>query len=151
MAASFVWFMAHETRGWRCEGAPRGGRSGWCTSDRAQTHLTRLTASSPEMRSAGGFPPTERKADTAPSETYTVVVPTVLRAEGFRFFFYSNENDEPPHVHVERGDGTAKFWLEPVELAESVGMKSQELKRARELAQQHEATLVAAWRQHHGP
>ena len=28
-----------------------------------------------------------------------------------RFFFYSNEGSEPPHVHVESGDGTAKLWL----------------------------------------
>jgi hypothetical protein len=37
-------------------------------------------------------------------------VPTVLRAEGFRFFFFfSNEGTELPHIHVERGDGHAKF------------------------------------------
>ncbi len=78
-------------------------------------------------------------------------MPTVLRAEGFRFFFYSNESDEPAHIHVERGDGTAKLWLEPVELAESFDMKAQELKRARELAEEHVATFVAAWRRHHGP
>ena len=77
-------------------------------------------------------------------------MPTVLRAEGFRFFFYSNESDEAAHIHVEHGDGTAKFWLERVELVESVGMKAQELKRAREHTQEHVATFVAAWRRHHG-
>ncbi len=40
-------------------------------------------------------------------------MPTILRIDGFRFFFYSNENDEPPHVHVEKGDAEAKIWLEP--------------------------------------
>jgi hypothetical protein len=44
---------------------------------------------------------------------------TTLRKDGFRFFFFSNEGFEPAHVHVEAGDGYAKFWLEPVELAES--------------------------------
>ena len=36
-------------------------------------------------------------------------MPTILRLEGYRFFFYSNEGSprEPPHVHVERGDGDA--------------------------------------------
>lgn len=43
-------------------------------------------------------------------------MPTVLTVEGFRFFFYSNENDEPPHVHVEKAEGTAKIWLSPVEV-----------------------------------
>lgn len=45
----------------------------------------------------------------------------VLRAEGFRFFFWSNEGSEPPHVHVERGDGYAKYWLAPVRFDYSVG------------------------------
>ncbi len=40
-------------------------------------------------------------------------MPTILRINGFRFFFYSNENDEPAHVHVEKGDAEGKIWLEP--------------------------------------
>lgn len=40
-------------------------------------------------------------------------MPTILRTNGFRFFFYSNENDEPAHVHVEKGDAEGKIWLEP--------------------------------------
>lgn len=70
-------------------------------------------------------------------------VPTVLRAEGYRFFFFSNERQEPPHIHVEHGDGTAKFWLLPVGIAKVDEMKAQELKRARELVQ---LTLRSFWR-----
>jgi len=44
-------------------------------------------------------------------------MPTVLRHLGFRVFFYSREGTEPMHIHVEKGDNVAKFWLEPVELA----------------------------------
>jgi Domain of unknown function (DUF4160) len=40
-------------------------------------------------------------------------MPTILRTNGFRFFFYSNENDEPAHVHVEKGNAEGKTWLEP--------------------------------------
>jgi hypothetical protein len=42
-------------------------------------------------------------------------MPVVLRRDGFRFFFYSNEGNplEPPHVHVRRADAEAKFWLKP--------------------------------------
>jgi hypothetical protein len=39
-------------------------------------------------------------------------VPTVLRWNGYRFFFFSNEGAEPPHIHVDKGGATAKFWLE---------------------------------------
>jgi len=41
-------------------------------------------------------------------------MPTVLRAGPYRFFFYSSDAAEPPHVHVERDENTAKFWLSPV-------------------------------------
>jgi hypothetical protein len=33
--------------------------------------------------------------------------------EGFRFFFYSEENDEPAHVHIAKGEAEAKFWISP--------------------------------------
>jgi hypothetical protein len=77
-------------------------------------------------------------------------VPTILVAEGYRFFFWSNEGLEPPHVHVERGDGLAKFWLEPVELVESYGMKRQELRRARLLVEEHQEIFRERWREHFG-
>ena len=78
------------------------------------------------------------------------VVPTVLLAEGCRFFFFSNEGTEPPHVHVERGDGYAKFWLEPVELVDAVGMKTRELGRARLLVIQHRIDFREKWREYFG-
>ena len=40
-------------------------------------------------------------------------MPTLLLEKGFSFFFYSNENNEPIHVHVKKGDAEAKIWLEP--------------------------------------
>ena len=54
-------------------------------------------------------------------------MPTVLRIGLYRFFFYSNENNEPPHIHVEDAEKVAKYWLEPVELASSRGFRSHEL------------------------
>jgi len=38
-------------------------------------------------------------------------MPTVVRWNGYCFFFYSNEGLEPKHIHVESGESTAKFWL----------------------------------------
>lgn len=75
-------------------------------------------------------------------------VPTILVEAGFRFFFFSNERFEPPHVHVARGDGLAKFWLEPVELVESYGMKRQELRQARLLVEAHQETFRERWREY---
>jgi len=75
-------------------------------------------------------------------------VPTVLRERGFRFYFYSNEGQEPPHVHVEKGDGEAKLWLQPVTLAYSAGLNPAELRLARELVFEHQAAFVERWDEH---
>jgi hypothetical protein len=41
-------------------------------------------------------------------------MPTVLRVGRFRFFFNSNEGQEPAHIHVKAAENDAKFWLEPI-------------------------------------
>ncbi len=41
-------------------------------------------------------------------------MPTLLVVKGFRFFFYSNENNEPAHIHIVKGNGNGKIWLDPV-------------------------------------
>lgn len=77
-------------------------------------------------------------------------MPTILRIAGFRFFFYSLENGEPPHVHIERGDSTAKFWLDRIELARSDGFRAHGLHRLRALVIEHRSTLQEAWHEHFG-
>ena len=55
-------------------------------------------------------------------------MPTIIEAEGFRFFFYSNDHHEPVHVHVRRGGGEAVFDVrEEIALRELQGLKVQEL------------------------
>jgi len=51
-------------------------------------------------------------------------MPTVLRSGPYRFYFYSHEPNEPPHIHVERDDLSAKFWLDPVALARNFGFSA---------------------------
>ena len=75
-------------------------------------------------------------------------MPTILRAEGFRFFFYSLENGEPSPVHIEQGDNVAKFWLDPVALARSSGFRAHELNRLRVLVIEHRTALQEAWDVH---
>ena len=76
-------------------------------------------------------------------------MPTVLSTHGFKFKFYSNENHEPPHVHVIKGTAEAKWWLDP-ELEEefSTGFKVQELRMIRRLLKQHRDALLQAWKDH---
>jgi hypothetical protein len=74
-------------------------------------------------------------------------MPTLLRVEGFRFFFYSSERQEPPH-HVEKAEGEAKLWLQPVELVYSYRLTPGELRRVREPIFQHQAAFVERWNEH---
>ncbi len=72
-------------------------------------------------------------------------MPTVLRLEGYRFFFYSRENNEPSHIHVEMGDALAKFWLDPVELASSKRFRAHELGVIRQMVLEYQPTFMGAW------
>jgi len=72
-------------------------------------------------------------------------MPTVLRAAGYRFFFFSNERREPAHIHVERAEAYAKFWLVPVSLAGSRGFRSGELTELRRLVDEHRALFQEKW------
>ena len=51
-------------------------------------------------------------------------MPTLLRWNGYQFFFWSGDRGEPPHVHVKKGAVEAKVWLDPVALATAVDMRS---------------------------
>jgi hypothetical protein len=77
-------------------------------------------------------------------------MPTVLRVRGYRFFFFSNENREPVHVHVEQSDRHAKFWLTPVSLAANTGFRSAELSELRQLVEMHRTTFLEKWHEHFG-
>ncbi|MBI4712035.1 MAG: DUF4160 domain-containing protein [Planctomycetes bacterium] len=64
-------------------------------------------------------------------------MPTVLRIRGYRFFFFSNEGNEPPHIHVESGENYAKFWLEPVTLSRVIGFSGPELTKIHKMVAGH--------------
>ena len=77
-------------------------------------------------------------------------MPTIFVAEGFRFFFYSNDH-EPMHVHVRKGGAEAVFLVgSDIELRESVGLKLQELRKAQQLAQNRRADIVRSWNEYFG-
>jgi hypothetical protein len=54
-------------------------------------------------------------------------MPTVLRIGPYRFFFYSSDRAEPPHIHIEQADCVARFWLSPVMLSMSAGFRRHEI------------------------
>ncbi len=75
-------------------------------------------------------------------------MPEILRIGGFRFFFFSREGHEPRHVHVEQAERYAKFWLEPIELAESRGFRGPELRELHSLIAQNREKFILAWDEH---
>ncbi len=63
-------------------------------------------------------------------------MPTVLRLEAYRFYFFSHEPNEPPHIHVDRDNQSAKFWLEPVSLAKNIGFRAKELREIQSIVEE---------------
>lgn len=76
--------------------------------------------------------------------------PTIFRAGGFRFYFFSREESRM-HVHVYSERGEAKFWLRPrIELAGNFGMSASQIRAAHTLIKEHENEICNAWQEHFG-
>ena len=76
--------------------------------------------------------------------------PEILRVRGCRFFFFSREDQEPRHIHVEQAERYAKFWLEPIELVESRGFRGSELRELHSIIAEHREKFIIAWDEHFG-
>jgi hypothetical protein len=74
-------------------------------------------------------------------------MPTVLRVKGFRFFFYSNDHT-PIHIHVEKDNKTAKFYLEPIELEKSRGFNAKEIGELRKLVNSNLELFKNKWNEY---
>ncbi|OGK08255.1 MAG: hypothetical protein A2W80_12150 [Candidatus Riflebacteria bacterium GWC2_50_8] len=78
------------------------------------------------------------------------MTPNVGKVGPFRFYFYSHEPNEPPHVHVDRETCSAKFWLEPVSLAANIGFSSVELKKIEKTVIMKQKDFLEAWHEFFG-
>jgi hypothetical protein len=77
-------------------------------------------------------------------------MPTVLRYEAYRIYFYSHEPNEPPHVHIDRDNLSAKFWLNPVSLARNHGFNARELRQIERVVRENQQQLLEAWNEYFG-
>ena len=75
-------------------------------------------------------------------------MPTVLRSGPYRFFFYAGDSTEPLHIHVERDDNIAKFWLDPIRLQSSGGFSRIEIGRIQKLVTRRHTELREAWNEY---
>lgn len=74
-------------------------------------------------------------------------MPTVLRVDGFRFFFFSDEH-LPMHIHVEKGDGYMRVELESLKVTKKYKLSANDEKKILALTQEHQHTLIGAWHEY---
>jgi hypothetical protein len=72
-------------------------------------------------------------------------MPTVLRVGSYRFHFYSDEGEEPAHIHDRAPGGECKFWLNPVTLARNRGLAAHILRDIERLVFEHQALFRQAY------
>lgn len=77
-------------------------------------------------------------------------MPTVIRTGSYRFHFYSDEGQEPPHIHVETPEGECKFWLDPVRLARNKGVPTIDIRKIEKLIFQHNELLKDKYDEYFG-
>lgn len=75
-------------------------------------------------------------------------MPAILRLGPYRFFFFSNENGEPAHIHIQRERMLAKFWLQPVALASSTRFPPKELRKLEQLVHENRTFLLESWNEY---
>ncbi|MGD0999089.1 MAG: DUF4160 domain-containing protein [Candidatus Brocadiia bacterium] len=76
-------------------------------------------------------------------------MPTILTLLGWRFFFYANEKNEPIHIHCQKAEAEAKYWLDvdsfEVIEAHSYNMNSADKRTVRRIIFEHFDYIVAEW------
>ncbi len=75
-------------------------------------------------------------------------MPTILHEQGFRFSFYSADGAEPPHLHVRKGDGRAKWWIDPIREGWSRGFSKSERARIERIIKEYQGFVLDEWRRY---
>jgi len=74
-------------------------------------------------------------------------MPTVLRVDGFRFFFFSDEH-LPLHIHVEKAECYLRVELENLTLTDNYGFSSKEVQRIVAIVRANQIDLIGAWNEY---
>jgi Domain of unknown function (DUF4160) len=77
-------------------------------------------------------------------------MPTLLRWKGYRFFFYSADSWEPPHVHVHKDGKETKIWLRDISVAANLGYNARELNDIVRKTRGHSKAFLEAWNDYFG-
>jgi Domain of unknown function (DUF4160) len=81
-------------------------------------------------------------------------MPTILYLDGWRLFFYSNERNEPPHIHARKGDVECKYWLYPdkfdIDEAFAYNASPPDLRAVRKIIFEHFDYIIGEYEKLHG-
>ncbi len=81
-------------------------------------------------------------------------MPTVLMMNGWRLFFYSDEGNEPMHIHARKGECECKYWIdvENFEITEawSYNLTPRNKREIRKIILQHLDLIAESWNNHLG-
>jgi hypothetical protein len=72
-------------------------------------------------------------------------MPTLLRWNGYRFFFYSADGWEPPHIHVTKQGKETKLWLNTIAVAVNIGFSAQDLNEIIRKTRAEQSIFLEAW------
>lgn len=71
-------------------------------------------------------------------------MPTVLRINGYRFFFFSDEH-MPQHIHIEKADSYVRIVLDTFEVTDSYMISNKEISKLINLVKENNELLKGAW------
>ncbi|MCK9226059.1 MAG: DUF4160 domain-containing protein [Candidatus Muirbacterium halophilum] len=74
--------------------------------------------------------------------------PTIFREKGYRFFFFSNENNEPAHIHVEKDDKYGKIWLDNIDIAKNYGFSAKEINNILHIINIKKSDFIRSWNEY---
>lgn len=75
---------------------------------------------------------------------------------GYTFYFWSNENNEPPHIHVSKGaptENATKFWITKDGIKpehNNSRIPSNDMKKIARYILSNRSDIIAAWYSYFG-
>jgi hypothetical protein len=76
-----------------------------------------------------------------------IKIPKVLKIDGFRFFFFSNEHT-PEHIHIKKGNMYARIEIETLEVTDSYNCNSKEIKKMISIVKKNQKILQGKWNEY---
>lgn len=75
-------------------------------------------------------------------------MPTLLRWNGYRFFFYLADGSEPAHVHIAKSGCEAKIWLHDLSVSVNIGYSAQDMNAIVRKTREQRERFLEAWNDH---